>query len=127
MEMPVASKNVFIVEDSVAVRARLVELVRAIDGATVVGEAGTPVDAVIGIMKTRPDFVVLDFQLEGGTGADVLRMIRPQMPKVVVMVLTNYPLAQIRRACIEAGADTFFDKTSEFGKIKDVIAGTAPG
>ncbi|MBI3898909.1 MAG: response regulator transcription factor [Gammaproteobacteria bacterium] len=124
--MSVTLKSVFIVEDSVAVRARLVELVRAIDGVTVVGEAGTPIDAVIGIMNTRPDFVVLDFQLEGGTGADVLRMIRPQMPNAVVIVLTNYPLAQIRRACLDAGANAFFDKTSEFGKIKDVIAGAAP-
>jgi len=65
--------NVFIVEDSAPIRERLTGLLNGIGGVSVVGEAATPQSAVEGILRTRPDSVVLDIQLMGGTGIEVLR------------------------------------------------------
>lgn len=125
MRTAAASKNIFVVEDSPAVRARLVEWLGAIDGAHVVGEAGTPAEAVSGILRARPDFVVLDFQLDGGTGADVLHAIRTQTPRTVFIVVTNHMQPQFRRVCMEAGANAFFDKSTELGKVREMISGAA--
>jgi len=125
METP-AAKNVFVVEDSLPVRARLVEMLIEIEGVRVVGEAGTPADAVTGILRTLPDYVVLDFQLDGGTGADVLRAVHMQIPDIVFIVVTNHPQPQFRRVCMEAGAKAFFDKSSEMGNVRDMIAGIRP-
>jgi DNA-binding NarL/FixJ family response regulator len=36
-------------------------------------------------------------------------------------MLTNYPYPQYRKKCIEAGADYFFDKSTEFDRIIDTI------
>jgi len=117
------TKNVFVVDDSLPLRARLVEMLNEIDGVNVVGEAGTPTDAVAGILRTLPHYVVLDFQLERGTGADVLRTIRSQVPGTVFIVLTNHAQPQVRKVCMQAGANAFFDKSSELNKVKDLIAG----
>ena len=122
MTTPGRSK-VFIVEDSAPIRTRLGELLGEIDGVEVVGEAVSPSDAIAGILRTSPNWVVLDFQLVGGTGVDVLRAVRPKAPEINFIVLTNHPTPQYRRACIDSGAGWFFDKSTEFGKIKDVIAG----
>lgn len=113
--------RVFIVEDSAAIRSRLVELLGEIEGVCVVGEAETPGDAVTGIQQTKPHCVVLDYQLIGGTGVDVLRAVHPASPEIAFVVLTNHPNAQYRRVCMEAGADWFLDKSTEFGKIKEVV------
>jgi len=113
--------RVFIVEDSAPIRSRLVELLGEIEGVCVVGEAETPGDAVTGIQQTKPHCVVLDYQLIGGTGVDVLRAVRPASPEIGFVVLTNHPNAQYRRVCMEAGADWFLDKSTEFGKIKEVV------
>jgi DNA-binding NarL/FixJ family response regulator len=123
MEAASAPKSVFIVEDSIPVRERLVELIGDIDGVEIVGEAGTPAAAVSGILRTRPKYVVLDFQLDGGNGMDVLRAIRPQLPQTVFIVLTNYSQPQFRQTCMAAGATAFLDKSTEFAKVKEVIAG----
>lgn len=123
MTTPHRSK-VFIVEDSAPIRKRLGELLGEIDGVDVVGEAESPSDAIAGILSTSPNWVVLDFQLVGGTGVDVLRAVRPKAPEINFIVLTNHPSPQYRRTCIDSGAGWFFDKSTEFGKIKDVI--TAP-
>jgi len=113
--------RIFIVEDSATIRSRLVELLCEIEGVCVVGEAETPADAVTGIQQTKPHCVVLDYQLIGGTGVDVLRAVHPGSPEIGFVVLTNHPNAQYRRVCMEAGANWFLDKSTEFGKIKEVV------
>jgi chemotaxis response regulator CheB len=52
--------RVFIVEDSAPIRSRLVEMLGAVEGLCIVGEAESPAEAVAGISETRPDCVVLD-------------------------------------------------------------------
>jgi DNA-binding NarL/FixJ family response regulator len=115
-------KSVFIVEDSASLRSRLVKLLNELDGVRVVGEAETPSSAVEGILATHPGYVVLDYQLLGGTGVEVLQGVRKQSPDTVFIMLTNHPQPQYRRLCMEAGAHYFFDKSVEFGRVKDVIA-----
>jgi DNA-binding NarL/FixJ family response regulator len=118
------TKNVFVVEDSGPVRVRLIEMLNDIQDVCVIGEAESPELAVSGIVRTLPDYVVLDFQLKGGTGAQVLHAVRAHVPKTIFIVLTNHSELPFRQLCIEAGADAFFDKTSEIGKMKEMIANT---
>jgi two-component system response regulator DevR len=113
--------KVFVVEDSPAVRSRLVELLGEIDGVCVVGEAQTPDEAVAGIRETQPHCVVLDLQLIGGTGIDVLRAVHPGSPEIAFVVLTAHSTGQYRRACMQAGASWFLDKSSEFDRLKEVV------
>lgn len=122
----VRARKVFIVEDAPSIRERLIELMDEIDGAAVVGVAETPSDAITGILNTRPDCVVLDYQLRGGTGVDVLRAVLARAPSTMFIVLTNHANPQYRRLCLEAGARWFFDKSTEFNRIRNVIAGLAP-
>ncbi len=117
--------NVFIVDNSASIRERLTAMLGEIEDVTVVGQAETPAEALEVILRTRPDSVVLDMQLTGGSGLDVLRKAHPQVPATVFIVLTNDANPQYRRVCKEAGADYFFDKTSEIAKARDVIAGLA--
>lgn len=113
--------EVFIVDDLPSMRERLRELVGDLPGVLVVGDAGTPADAISGILATHPACVLLDYQLIGGTGVDVLHAVHGQTPDTVFVVLTNHPDPQYRRACMAAGADYFFDKSTEFDRIGDVI------
>jgi DNA-binding NarL/FixJ family response regulator len=119
---PLAS--VFVVEDSPIVRKRLVAMLDETPGVCIVGEADCPVDAIDGIRRTRPDWVVLDIQLIGGTGIDVLRKVRGDVPRTGFIVLTHLGIAPYRRLAEAAGADYFLDKT-ETAKLRDII--TAPG
>jgi len=118
-----AEMNVFIVEDSASIRERLAAMLGDIKGVTVVGQADTPAEAIEGILRTRPDSVVLDIQLTGGSGLDVLRKAHPQVPATVFIVLTNHANPQYRRVCMEAGAAYFFDKSNEITKVRELISG----
>ncbi|TMH66452.1 MAG: response regulator [Betaproteobacteria bacterium] len=120
-----SNADVFIVEDSPAVRDSLVDLVNSIDGARVVGVADNPNAAIETILARRPKCVVLDFQLIGGTAIDVLRAVREPLHDMVVIVLTNYPEPGYRRACMNAGADWFLDKSTQFEEVQTIVSGLA--
>lgn len=116
-----AALMVFLVEDSPAIRARLATTIRGIEGAQLAGEAGTVGSAIEGIRTTRPGAVILDLQLEDGSGLDVLKAVRPSAPALHVAVLTNYATDQHRRACMDAGAEYFLDKSSDFPRIREIV------
>ena len=118
----VTPRSVFIVENSAIVRKRLVALMGEIDGVSVVGEAETPQAAVDGILLTRPSWVLLDIQLTGGNGLEVLRRVRTCVPGTRFIVLTHLDNPQYRRICMQAGADHFFDKTQTIA-VKEIVAG----
>lgn len=113
--------TVYLVEDSLAIRARLADTIRGIEGAELVGEAGSVGKAIAGIQSTHPAAVILDLQLEDGSGLEVLRAVRPDSPALHVAVLTNYATDQHRRACMSAGAEFFLDKSSEFPRIREIV------
>jgi DNA-binding NarL/FixJ family response regulator len=112
---------VYLVEDSLAIRARLAATIRGVDGAELVGEAGTVGAAIDGIRSTHPSAVILDLQLEDGSGLDVLKAVHPSSPALHVAVLTNYATDQHRRACMDAGAEYFLDKSSDFPRIREIV------
>ena len=103
-------------------RERLIEFVTDGGGVEVVGVAGRPDEAIDAILEVSPDLVLLDYQLDGGTGLKVLRGVHDRAPAVVFAVLTHHSTPQHRRACLEAGATAFFDKATDFAQVRTFIA-----
>ena len=114
--------HVFIVDDSAAIRMRLAEMLGALHDVDIVGEAASAREAVAGILRLRPDTVLLDLNLEGRTGIDVMREVKPQVPGTIFVVLTNHGEPQYRTACTRAGARYFLDKSRDFERVPQVIA-----
>ena len=114
--------QVFIVDDSAAIRQRLAEMLGALDWVRVVGEAGAVRPAIEGILRTRPDMVLLDLALGHESGIEVLRGVRAHAPAIAFVILSNHGEMQYRRACARAGAACFLDKSSEFQQVPAIIA-----
>jgi DNA-binding NarL/FixJ family response regulator len=115
--------TIFIVEDSPVVMERLVEAVGDIPNARVVGSADAVAAALEGLRASRPRVLILDVQLRGGSGFRLLKQMRAAgvtLPESVIVV-TNYPTDDYRNASRECGASHFFDKASEFEKVREVL------
>lgn len=116
-----APLRVFVVEDSAPIRERL-EAMIIMAGAAVAGRASTVDAAIRGILVERPTLVILDLQLADGTGFEVLRAIRKQAPEIDVYLLSNFAADPYRQLAGRLGAKDFFDKSREFGRMRDVVA-----
>lgn len=116
--------KVFIADDSVLIRDRVTAMLEA-DAMTVVGCAATPQDAIDSILAASPDVVVLDVQLEGGSGLQVLRAVRQAAPGIAfVMFSSNSGPAYLKRYLGE-GAEAFLDKSTEFDQLTQTVAKAA--
>ncbi|MCF3639884.1 LytTR family DNA-binding domain-containing protein [Rhizobium sp. TRM95111] len=71
---------VLIVDDEPIARRRLARLVSAVGGVRCVGEAGDVPQAVERIAALCPDVLLLDIQMPGGDGFDVLERAGPRPP-----------------------------------------------
>ena len=109
--------KVFLVDDSMVIRQRLKRLLAELEEVQVIGEAGQVQQATDAILEQKPDVVLLDIHLFNGSGIDVLQRLKKEKPAPAVIILTNYPYPQYRQECIEAGADFFFVKSTEFDQV----------
>jgi DNA-binding NarL/FixJ family response regulator len=108
---------IFIADDSDQIRGRLVDLLSEIEGAEVIGQASNHAEAIEGIRNLQPHVVILDIQMPGGSGIDVLKEIKQDSQPPVVMMLTNHASPQYRKKCLEWGADFFLDKSREMERL----------
>ena len=113
--------RVFIADDSTIVAARLADLLRDVPGVELVGRAGDVPEAVRSIRQLSPDAVILDLEMPGGTGLDVLRAVRPDHPGLQVLICTNFPDSKYREESFNTGANFFLDKSTEFEKIPTIL------
>jgi DNA-binding NarL/FixJ family response regulator len=111
-----------VVDDSDAVRARLVGLLTEIPGVCVIAQSADGNDAVAVARALRPDVIVLDLGLPGCSGLDVLTRVKAEQEPPIVIVLTNHSHDRYRLECIKAGADFFFDKSNEFDRVARTVA-----
>ena len=112
--------KVFLADSSILIRDRVAAMLGA-RGMNIVGHATTPGDAIDGILVARPDVVVLDVQLEGGTGLQVLRAVRLQEPRIAFVVFSLHSDPAIRLHYLGEGAKCFIDKATEIDLLSSAI------
>jgi DNA-binding NarL/FixJ family response regulator len=113
--------RVLVVDDSVAVRTRLVDLLAEQAGVGAVEGTGDAADAIERIRSTRPDIVVLDVHLRDSNGLTVLAAFERAAHRPCFVVLTNDASEHYRRAARNRGADYFLDKSSEFERVVAIV------
>ena len=103
--------KILIADDSAPLRERLVEMFSHVRGIEVVGQAQDVREALDSVRTLQPDVLILDLQMPGGSGIDVLREVKQNHPSLVAIVLTNHPYPQYQQRCAELGADYFLCKS----------------
>ncbi len=113
--------NVLLVEDSQQVLSRIRCMIEEAVPVNIVGEAGTVAEAMAALSHTKPDAVVLDLFLSDGASFSVIVEIKRQRPECVVIVFTHFTIPECRERCSAMGADHFFEKSSEFERVPEVL------
>ena len=119
--------KIFLVEDSVPIRERLVEAIIGLGGHTVVGEAASYQEAVEGIADSRPDIAIFDIKLSPGNGIEALAAAKRIHPLLRGIVMSNYTTPQHVKASSDAGAEYFLDKSADFDKLLDILSTMTDG
>jgi DNA-binding NarL/FixJ family response regulator len=120
-----ATTRVVLVDDHSLVRAGVrAELADRLD---VVGEAADINEAVECILRTRPDVVLLDVHLPGGTGDLVIQAVRETAPDTRFLALSVSDAEADVIRVIRAGARGYVTKTISGDDLADAIVRVAAG
>jgi DNA-binding NarL/FixJ family response regulator len=113
--------KVLVVDDSALLRERLMSMISELPEIAKIDQAQNASQALHSVHNFNPDVVILDIRLSEGNGIEILQKIKKKNSAPVTIMFTNFPYPQYRKKCKEAGADFFFDKSSEFHKITGVL------
>jgi len=64
-------------------------------------------------LDRKPEFVILDFSLQGLNGLDTLREIKKRLPKTEVIVLTGLRNEKLSGECFQHGASDYLEKEED--------------
>jgi two-component system, NarL family, invasion response regulator UvrY len=118
--------KLLIVDDHPVVRAGLRRLLGAQPGLTIV-EAASGHEAVATFCEARPDLVLLDLNLPGISGLEVLGRMLIEDPKARVIVISMYDNPVYVARVIEAGARGYVSKNAPPDQIIEAVKRVATG
>src|SRR5688572_28306789 len=104
--------RVLIADDHELVRRGLKHLLADELGPVKVGEAGTSQEAIELLMKQAWDVVLLDINMPGRSGLDVLEEVKRLQPGTPVLVLSGFPEADYAVRALKLGASGYLTKQS---------------
>ena len=110
---------VLVVDDSHVLRTVVSHYLDDESDLQVIASVGTGREAVEQARLLRPDVILLDHDMPGGTGLEVLPELRVQAPDARIVVFSAAP--DIRDAALALGADEFVGKEAPFHEVADVI------
>lgn len=105
--------TVVIVDDHPLFRRGVHELLDLEPSIEVVGEAGTREEALDLVRRYEPDLTILDLNMKGSSGVEILSTLKEEDPSRRIVILTVSDSGKDLTACIQAGADGYFLKDME--------------
>ena len=114
----------YIVEDNATIRENLVDTLAELADMEAVGFAESENEGTQWIQQNPDswDIVIIDLFLRQGSGLGVLATAQKRKPHQKAVVLSNYATADVRKRCIELGANAIFDKSNEIDALVDYCA-----
>lgn len=90
-------------------------------GCNVIGEAENGNDAIRLYAKLNPDVTILDVQLSGINGIEVIKDIKEADPEAKIIVMGAIGQQELVAEAMKKGADDFFVKPFQLGAVEAVI------
>ena len=119
--------TVVVVDDHPLLRRGVRELLDLEPSIKVVGEAGTREEALSLVRSLEPDLTILDLNIKGSSGIEILSTLKEEDPSRRIVILTVSDSGKDLTACIQAGADGYFLKDMEPEQFLDCIRQTLEG
>jgi DNA-binding NarL/FixJ family response regulator len=125
--MPKHQCRVLIADDHPVVRQGIKQILNAIDGITVSGEAQSGDELLKKVRGGGWDILVMDLNMPGPHGLDLLRQIKRDAPDLPILVLSVHPEDQLAVRLLKAGASGYIAKENApdelIAAIRKICAG----
>jgi DNA-binding NarL/FixJ family response regulator len=115
-----------IVDDNNLVRQSLRTVLQANPDWEIAVEASNGKDAVEVFQTSRPNVVILDFQMPGMNGIDTARRILEIAPAMPIVLFTQHASAELEKHALAVGIRSVVSKTDTFPMVGIIEALLGP-
>ena len=112
---------ILIVDDNVNFIERMISMLDDLDNISYINVANNYDEADRSLAMEKPDLVLLDINLPGKNGIELLRKIKQGEWNCQVIMITNHTDKYYKELCTELGATHFLDKSNDFGSVPVII------
>jgi DNA-binding NarL/FixJ family response regulator len=119
--------RILIADDHAIVREGLKQILADTKDIVVWGEAENALEAVKLARQGKSDVMLLDISMPDRSGIDVLKQLKKEMPKLVVLMLTMHREDQYAIRSLKAGAAGYLTKQSAPAELVNAIRQVAAG
>jgi DNA-binding NarL/FixJ family response regulator len=119
--------RVILVDDHPMVRRGLAQILREAGGMEVVAEAGDYAGVMKVLRETEADVMVLDLDLPGRGGLEILKIAKKDWPRLGVILFSMHPEGEYGVRAIRAGAAAYLSKSAPPGTLVEAIRAAAEG
>ena len=112
---------ILIVDDNMNFIDRMINLLEDITGIDHISTASNYDEARRLLVTEDPDVVLLDINLPGKNGIELLKLIRQNNKECEVIMITNHADDYYRQQCQDLGARHFLDKSNDFGLVPGIV------
>lgn len=119
--------RIMLADDHALLREGLRSLIEGQGGITVVAETGDVREINTLVERTRPDVLLLDLKMPGGSTIDVIHRIVKERSAVRILVLTMYDEPAFLRSALSAGATGYLLKRSAYTDLVRAITLVSQG
>src|SRR5262245_41802811 len=81
-------RRILLVDDHAIVREGFAEIINGTTDLKVCGHASTAARALESVGRLKPDLVVVDLSLQGGSGLELIKQIKALHPQLPMLVLS---------------------------------------
>ena len=116
--------SIYVIDDHPLMRDAIVMVLRRLRPAESIVELER-LDKLTGAVKQHgmPDLFCLDLKLPDTTGCSGVIAVKEVYPNVPIAVYSASPAADMEEACIEAGADTYIEKSASSAELTAALRG----
>ncbi len=118
--------KILVVDDHAVVREGIRRLLATIDGAEI-HEAATAQEALPVFRAVSPDVVVLDINLDGTSGLELLRRLKSESAGARIVMFTMHSEPSYAMRALRAGAAGYVSKSAEAGELVTAVRKIASG
>jgi two-component system, NarL family, invasion response regulator UvrY len=119
--------RILIADDHEIVREGLKRILQPDHSLEIVAEAANATDLLGKIKKAQPDIIILDINMPGRSGLDVIRELKTIYPQIPVLILTVSPEELFAIRALRSGASGYITKLSSSAELVNAIKRVAEG
>jgi two-component system response regulator DesR len=113
--------RILIAEDQTMVREAIASLLELEDDFSVVAQVGRGDEVLAAAYAAEPDVALLDIEMPGATGLEVLLELAAQRPDCRILILTTFGRPGYLRRAMEGGAAGFLLKDAPVAHLSSAI------